>query len=995
MELQINTNSGSESLINSENINIISEEETVTLSTKSLRNTKKELDTIPSAIQNYLKDNNVAIVTFNNIESFQIIQCAYLKKTENVRSKDYIFQFNENQQYYLFITKEENPNYLKQNISKHMRTKSIIKFKTEKEKDEPIKEEKVKNEIDLNFDYNKYLLKLVIMKLPNSKGKTEIFKTDILDREICQISNTTLESINYYKTSKEIKPEKAKKNVDNFNLMLEKYYILEVETKKPMNETTMKEDGILSVLYLMTVSKTVTIKLFTMIKYSLYFIKETLYNYIGKYIHDMIYDFCHLPSDCFSDFLSHIGCLSHGKGSNYNIIFPLKKYIKTLDSLSQKNLISHIYRNLPNIARPKAAIRIPFHKFILMLEKYKQYHSSREYKVKQKYLSIKKYSFLKPSLIFDPINDKITKENKINLNNVLKTFFEILEKFFFENMTSDKNIIINFMIQNLSKFLTQYTSLKGFFNIDIVLNEDNMFEFRCTKNKECNKAINKNMFGCVVGLLGCINYIFGFNEGFFHKHFTIMEYSFNFNEKNIIHTFLSCNDSSTKNKVRIFDIPFMEKWNYKVAGLLLYIYKIKFGFLNDEDDLRKSHNSLNNQHNNFAILFDEINKQISEEVFLYYEEVLPDYYQFCKSISYSPLDKYNCLDNLCQNFANNSVRNLIKNNVIFFNPFEAVYTINQKHLLNYPNLNSILEPYLIMVDEQYKIYLEKKEKKEQYLKEINLDIKQYYKQLKIINVEKVHYSIFMGKDKKDKKLENNIIEIEEEEEFEDNKEDENNNIISTISTDLERESNINNLNDINAIYPEKMHKINLKSVPSEKIPKELFNYYFLLNLYYNYSYITIKELKEFFSNYDIIKRYIASVESSITVSFHDINRTIIKDTKQNKYDVKDIKKKQKKGLIKDLIILHKLTNFTRHMNYIFCQYMNGIIKDIIEDKSSNISYRNELGEKHYLKIGHYIVDFLAYEKQGVNFNSFQYFQKTDIYKKLFGGDNQINNIIEN
>ena len=157
----------------------------------------------------------------------------------------------------------------------------------------------------------------------------------------------------------------------------------------------------------------------------------------------------------------------------------------------------------------------------------------------------------------------------------------------------------------------------------------------------------------------------------------------------------------------------------------------------------------------------------------------------------------------------------------------------------------------------------------------------------------------------------------------------------------------------------------------------------------------MKELKDYFSNYDIIKRYIASVESSISVTFQEKERTIIKNTQQNKYNVKDIKKAQKKGLIKDLIILHKLTNLTRHMNYIFCEYMNGIINDIIKDEFSNIAYRNELGEKHYLKIGHYIIDFLAYEKKGVNFNSFQYFKKSDIFKKLFGDNNQINNINEN
>ena len=173
------------------------------------------------------------------------------------------------------------------------------------------------------------------------------------------------------------------------------------------NDTTIKEDGILSILYLMTASKSKTISLFTMIKYSLYFIKETLYNYIGKYIHNMIYDFCHLPSDCFTDFLSHIGSLTKRRDSNYNLVFPLKKYIKALDSLSQKNLIYHMYRNLPNIIKGKTGDRIPFHKFILMLEKYKENFATKEFKIKQKYLKGKKarknYNFLKNSLIFDPI----------------------------------------------------------------------------------------------------------------------------------------------------------------------------------------------------------------------------------------------------------------------------------------------------------------------------------------------------------------------------------------------------------------------------------------------------------------------------------------------------------------------------------------------------------------------------------------------------------------
>ena len=84
---------------------------------------------------------------------------------------------------------------------------------------------------------------------------------------------------------------------------------------------------------------------FTMTKYVLHFIDETLCNYIGKYMRDMIYDFCHLPSECFEDFLSHIGSVNQGMGTNYKLVFPLKKYIKDVDVLSKKCLVSHIYRN--------------------------------------------------------------------------------------------------------------------------------------------------------------------------------------------------------------------------------------------------------------------------------------------------------------------------------------------------------------------------------------------------------------------------------------------------------------------------------------------------------------------------------------------------------------------------------------------------------------------------------------------------------------------------
>ena len=84
----------------------------------------------------------------------------------------------------------------------------------------------------------------------------EIFSQEILNREICQVSHTTQDSISYYKNTKLIKPEKAKRNFDNFALLIpEKYYLIEIETQKPANETIIKEDVIVSVLYLITPKK--------------------------------------------------------------------------------------------------------------------------------------------------------------------------------------------------------------------------------------------------------------------------------------------------------------------------------------------------------------------------------------------------------------------------------------------------------------------------------------------------------------------------------------------------------------------------------------------------------------------------------------------------------------------------------------------------------------------------------------------------------------------
>ena len=67
-----------------------------------------------------------------------------------------------------------------------------------------------------------------------------------------------------------------------------------------------------------------------------------------------------------------------------------------------------------------------------------------------------------------------------------------------------------------------------------------------------------------------------------------------------------------------------------------------------------------------------------------------------------------------------------------------------------------------------------------------------------------------------------------------------------------------------------MHQLNLKKREIEDFTRLTYNYefYYLLNLYYNFTYDTMKDLKQNFMNYDTLKRYIASIESSITISFN-------------------------------------------------------------------------------------------------------------------------------
>lgn len=885
-------------------------------------------------IQSYIEENHLNLLSFDNINSIQEMRAGFLKKTGNYRAKDFTFDYNEEQFYYFFITKSNNPNYLKP-----INRDSSIK--------PDYTQDALNNKgISFNFDYNKYLLSLVLVKKQQEK-QLENYLAIPINRETCSVNHTTKEAIQYYRMTKTIKSGDAKFRYENFPTVLEKYYMIEIESKKPLCDTIIKEDGILSVLYLITPDKDQLTNLFTMVKYSVFLIKETLRNYINKYIFDMIYEMTHLPSDIFNDFLSHIGALSTN-GFEQKCIFPLKKYMKSIQSLGYRSLIHHIYRNLPNIRRGKSADTVPFHKFIQMYEKYKQFYAEKEFRIKQKTASNNKnYSFIAPSLIKDPNNDKITKEHKINLKSLLMQLFLVLNEFLEQKLSNDKEVIRRFMIESLNKFLCQYTSFKGFFNLDIVMNEDSMLEFNCCKkNHRLNNRINTCAFNCVSMTLSCCNSIFEFNEGFFHKHFSILDYSYNFNEKNVIHTFPSAYDSSKKNKVRIFDIPFINRWNYIIASLILLVYRDSYGFLAENTNVLFNESYQEKSKAFFLSKFAECTEEISNEFFLMYEKVLPDYYTFCSRISKFPMDKYNCLDNLCQHFTNNSIQTLIRENIIFFSPFDIIYDIKQNEYFNKPNLSIVLEPYLILIDENLKNYLEKKEKKDKFLGDKGIDVKNYFQQLKTINVEKVHYNLFLDQE--------GYKEIEY----------------------VDR--------DKIPVYEQKY-----TNIKGNKPDKMLYDFYFLNNLSYSFIYKTIQEMKLRIINYDIVKRYIASIESSVTISFHDYDKTILQNSPRDIANIKRLKRTTKKGILKDLIIMNKIEGMTRRMCYMFSQYVTSTLETIIAqsrreskhdrenvNSSTNTNFKNN--EKYFIKIGHYLVNFLIYEKD----NSIDSFMLSDYFKGM-------------
>ena len=303
--------------------------------------------------------------------------------------------------------------------------------------------------------------------------------------------------------------------------------------------------------------------------------------------------------------------------------------------------------------------------------------------------------------------------------------------------------------------------------------------------------------------------------------------------------------------------------------------------------------------------------------------------------------------------------------------------------------------------------MDQKEKKDDFLKDNHFDIKEYFKKLKLINIEKPHYTVFLidqrvkdedkdsDKDDTEDEKDYNLIETSSKKD----KDNENNLERSeSFSSTISEVPNLDKPININEVYPKKkrMHNLAMKKISKPKNIVPQFDFYFLFNLYFNFTYEAMKSLKASFGDYDTLKRYIASIESSVTISFNDYDKTIMNKINPKKGessdDAKLLKKEVKKNIIKDLTIMAKLTRMCRHMNCIFIQYMKQVIYNIIEgnkkiqDKIGNAKEIND-GKDYFMKIGHYLVNFKAYRH---DYDSFEYFKKSEIKKKIESEQHYLN-----
>ncbi len=358
------------------------------------------------------------------------------------------------------------------------------------------------------------------------------------------------------------------------------------------------------------------------------------------------------------------------------------------------------------------------------------------------------------------VDNNLFQENKNKLNDSIKT--DDNNHIFNDFQKNEKNMKEKFFMQSLKNNVIKYITYKGFFNIDIILNEDEFRKMRYCLC--CSKKFNNSAANCFYKFgncfLGVLNSLFKINEGLIHKHFAIFSHSYNFNSKNRIYAFNSNFDASKKNKIRIYDVLFNQNWGEEIAKLIIIIYKEFYGMENSYQDInlekefkdkyaeRKNHDEkeffsdkkeIDRVSEAKLLLFMEKYKQtvnfISKDFLECYNSVLPDFKSFCKNLAIFPISRYNIIDRLCQHFTNSSVQVLLNKSIMFFMNISEIKDYNKKLKGNkiIPNLEVPLEPYLINIDKNLKKYLMRKSGFDDFINKIYKNEDYFITELKNIN----------------------------------------------------------------------------------------------------------------------------------------------------------------------------------------------------------------------------------------------------------------------
>lgn len=844
-------------------------------------------------------------------DTYEIKYAILSKINENAQFSDYVFKYHKENNYYVRIEYSLNSQFGHKNIAGNNK---LFHNKN--------------NIIDcLNFNIQKYIVSLIISQDSKTNGY-QIIQTVPLSSETVSIYQATSETLNKIAFIKKISNEK---DFNQFKYELEYQYVIEIETRKPLSDTTMKGDNIVSVVYLIIDNRNYYKDLFSKMINMMLFSRSVLENYIIKYIYELVYKFCSLPCNEIIDLIGSFG-IYNGNASekSSNIFQPMKSQAKTLNEINIKNKIKNLYMNMTNISSVKNKLSsAPFHKILLCDVKYDKFYNEKEFKINKKHQDSKQYEFLASSLLEDKGKNK---ERKIDSIALSKQIFQELNSILsMDLILNDNNSeyftqhLKSFFLSFISNKLSMDTSYQGFFHIDIIINDDQMFKcnpLSCAcVSKSVKKSCSHFTYKILNSLLNKLNFVFSANDGFYHKHLAVNNLSYNFNEKNIIYIFPHYTDASLKNKIRIFDIPFHQKWLKMIASLIIQIYIESFDFLNFGKEKQ--------QQKNFISNFIEITEQIIKEFFIYYEKGLPDYQAFCDIIAETPLKGYNKIDNVCQHFANVSSEELIKRTCKYYPIFNVMF-LTEKCTYKYPKprFDCILEPYLVLCDKKIQLYLETNNKKkflmnnEGSYREFMQKVKELTPFMKARNI--INLTI---KDKFFLKESYNSIDSKHQ--------------LSLRGSLMCKSGGIILLDQ-----EEDMEKMMFNSnFCNNYNSKNIYDYLYLLNLSYSLRYKYMKKIKKRIIYYSVLKKYSISHNEDF---FNDFDNTVLIGIDDNSEREKTEIKKNKKELINLFNVIRKIKKKIKKITKLFYDYVAFISREMS---------KKEDDKTDYIRIGYYVINF--------------------------------------